>query len=146
LAEKKMEAAIKASTDRIPGWLLTADTIVAINDRKLGKPGSIDDAREFLLIMSGQTHQVITGLAMYSETKGLTCDSAVTQVRFSSLSDRELEWYLSTDEWKGVAAGYRIQGIASRFIPSISGSYSNVMGLPIHTFYGMLRVHGYPQI
>ena len=127
-----------------PLYVLAADTIVAMGDRKIGKPADREEARKFLQLFSGNVHQVVSGLALYSSGKGTILDSAVTDVRFAQLSKKEIEWYLDTGEWKGVAAGYRIQETGARFIVSISGSYSNVMGLPIFTFYGMLQQHSYP--
>lgn len=153
LSKEKIEAALVDlngpqtsfhQTDDGGPWVLAADTIVAVDEEKLGKPEDAEQAREFLLLMQGRSHQVITGLSMFSNGRGITSEAAVTEVRFAALNEAEIEWYLSTGEWKGVAAGYRIQEKAARFIPSISGSYSNVMGLPIHAFYGMLSAHGYP--
>lgn len=125
-------------------FVLAADTIVAKDGRKIGKPADREEAREFLELFSGTVHQVVSGLALYSRGKGITLESAVTDVRFAPLLQEEIEWYLDGEEWRGVAAGYRIQETGARFVESISGSYSNVMGLPIFTFYGMLRLHGYP--
>jgi septum formation protein len=147
LAEDKLQAFLtgaEISDDTTPIYALAADTIVAMEGRKIGKPADRKEAREFLELFSGNVHQVVSGLALYSSGKGTTFGSAVTDVRFAPLSTREIEWYLDTEEWRGVAAGYRIQETGARFVESVSGSYSNVMGLPIFTFYGMLRLHGYP--
>lgn len=144
LAEDKLKAYISGTELTNSGFILAADTIVAMEGRKIGKPEDRDEAREFLRLFSGKTHQVVSGLALFSPAKGITLESAVTDVTFSQLSEPEIEWYLDTKEWEGVAAGYRIQESGSRFIANLSGSYSNVMGLPIFTFYGMLQAHNYP--
>ncbi len=150
LAEDKLKLYLKRSEiadGRIPEkplYVLAADTIVVMEGRKIGKPADREEARKFLELFSGNVHRVVSGLALYSPSRGITRESAVTEVRFSLLSEAEISWYLDTEEWRGVAAGYRIQEQGARFIEKIQGSYSNVMGLPINTFYGMLCKHRYP--
>lgn len=144
LAEDKLKAYLAGTERDDSPFILAADTIVAMGARKIGKPADREEAREFLELFSGNVHQVVSGLALYSGKKGITVETCITDVRFAPLTKQEIEWYLDTGEWKGVAAGYRIQERGARFIASITGSYSNVMGLPIYTFYGMLRLHGYP--
>ena len=69
---------------------------------------------------------------------------ALTEVTFAALTDRELEWYLDTGEWRDAAGGYRIQGRGGLLVAGLRGSYSNVVGLPLETIYRMLARHGYP--
>ncbi|MCK4540886.1 MAG: septum formation protein Maf [Spirochaetales bacterium] len=127
-------------------WVLGADTLV-IGNRILGKPASRAEAEEMLTALSGKRHQVFTGIALHvpGKEKILTA-TEVSTITFSEISREELSWYLDTKEWRGAAGAYRIQGLASRFIPEIQGSYSNVVGLPIHTIYGMLKANNYPLL
>ena len=147
LAEKKVRACIAAfETESGAGsadhaWILGADTFIEFEGGFLGKAADRDSAREMLQRLSGRTHEVLTGIALNVPGKGVESTCCITEVRFSELADDEIEWYLDTEEWRGVAAAYRIQEKASVFIESITGSWSNVMGLPINTFYGMLRAN-----
>jgi septum formation protein len=89
-------------------------------------------------------HDVVTALALYNGHQGIVdCRSNLSTVRFADLSEKEIEWYLDSGEWQGVAGSYRIQGIGGCFISEIRGSYSSIVGLPLHDFYVMLRENGY---
>jgi septum formation protein len=113
-------------------WVLGADTIVLIDDSILGKPGSKDEARSMLKQLSGKTHQVITGYCLCCQTKNDIISEAVkTDVRFKTLSDAEIEWYIQTGEPFDKAGAYAIQGIGALLVKSINGSYTNVVGLPV---------------
>lgn len=128
-------------------WLiLSADTLVAVEDwdhknwTTIGKPSSRDEAREMLEILSGRTHKVFTGMTLLDCRTGFPYSKTVAaSVTFAPMTDQEISWYLDSNEWKGVAGAYRIQGKGSLFIESIEGSWSCVMGLPIRELYGMLR-------
>ena len=144
LALRKMDAFREQFSAEEHPWVLTADTIVELEGRKLGKPGDAGEAERFLRFLSGKTHRVITGLAFRGPVLGVTGTVALTEVDFSVLREEEIRGYLATGEWRGVAAGYRIQERGSLLISGIRGSYSNVIGLPIHAFYGMLKHHTYP--
>ena len=111
-------------------FVLTADTIVFRGRRILGKPESKSVAQKYLSLLSGSRHRVVTSvcLAHNGETK---VKNVVTIVKMKRLSTVEMNYYLDSEEWKGKAGAYAIQGIASVFIPSISGSYTNVVGLPL---------------
>lgn len=114
--------------DKVP--VLAADTVVALSGRILGKPGTPDKARAMLRQLSGQTHQVLTGLALFY--RGAVWKHVeVTEVTFAELTDREIDRYVATGEPLDKAGAYGIQGRAALFIPSIKGSYSNVVGLPL---------------
>jgi septum formation protein len=144
LAKQKIEAVLKKKWDHMFPWVLGADTIISLDGKVIGKPASREEAASLLEGFSGRTHHVITGLALYNHRKGnVIVRSNRTAVSFNRLQSDEIEWYLDTGEWQGVAGGYRIQGKASLFVRSIEGSYSSVMGLPISDFYGMLRESGY---
>lgn len=145
IAERKVSAILKVLDGRLPLWVLGADTIICIDNRVFGKPEDRDSAYKMLKTLSGRTHEVITAMALYvGREKRIAIKSVSSKVRFASLSTEEIEWYLETGEWQGVAGAYQIQGLASCFISHIEGSYSGIVGLPIHEFYGMLRENGYP--
>ncbi len=142
IAERKM-ADVAA---RVPEgvWVLGADTFIVFRGRFMGKPRDRGEARLMLSSLSGNTHQVITGLALRDGSSGVTTAYETTDVTFRPLSPAEIDWYLSTGEWEDVAAAYRIQERGACLVSSITGSPSNVVGLPIHRFYGMLRDTNYP--
>jgi septum formation protein len=136
--------------------VLGADTIVVVDEAILGKPADADDAARMLRLLSGRTHQVITGVCLMSRvaggqrsgagqhsTAGDSCNSRVasetTLVTMSQISDAEIRDYVATGEPMDKAGAYAIQGIASRWIPRIEGDYSNVVGLPVALVYRMLR-------
>lgn len=113
-------------------FILAADTIVVINDSVLGKPVDQDDAQKMLKLLSGQIHKVITGYAITSQDqKVFYSDAITTLVKFKKLNQSEIEGYISTGEPFDKAGAYAIQGIGSFMIHSISGSYTNVVGLPV---------------
>jgi len=152
LAEEKVLALLKRNSGFSRKWILGCDTIVEESGRKLGKPDTREEAGDFIRRLSGKTHKVITGLALYSPLTGtgegdqLLKKAEVTEVTFSVLSENEISWYLESEEWKGAAGGYRIQERGGLFVKRIQGSCSNVVGLPIHTFYGMVRSARYLNI
>jgi septum formation protein len=123
-------------------YLLTADTIVSKGCRILGKPENIDQARDYLQILSGGRHRVLTSVCLTFE--GIrTTKTVTTTVKFKRLSTEEIGYYLKSDQWRDKAGGYGIQGLASLFIPSINGSYTNVVGLPLTETAALLRGAGY---
>jgi len=127
-------------------WVLGADTVVACAGMILEKPADRDEAREMLCTLSGRTHSVVTGVAVVTNDGREVIRHAETFVTFSSLSAQETEWYLDTGEFSGVAGAYRIQGTCARFITSVQGSYSNVVGLPLHLVYSILTEHNWPGL
>ena len=143
IAKRKAEARLDEAPSDRDRWVLAADTFVVLGGDYLGKPADRSDAGKMLRMLAGNTHQVVTGLALNAPGRGIITECCVTDVVFCSMSDSEVEWYLDQNEWEGVAASYRIQEKAACFISSVSGSYSNVMGLPINTFYGMLRAENF---
>ncbi len=117
---------------RQPGQLiLGADTIVACGRRILGKAEDAITARRFLKLLSGRRHRVYTAICLQLPDGSARTKIVMTHVRFKRLSKTELEAYIASNEWEGKAGGYAIQGRAAAFIPSINGSYSNVVGLPL---------------
>ena len=132
--------AVRADEDEI---VLSADTTVALGRRILGKPESAGEAAEFLLMLSGRRHRVITAVAVRRGDRVWERD-VVTTVKFKQISDEELNAYLATNDWQGKAGGYGIQGPAGALIPWIQGSFSAVVGLPICETACLLRAAGYP--
>lgn len=121
--------------------VLCADTTVAVGRRILGKPADATEAEAFLRLMSGRRHKVITAIAVKTPD-GVRVKDVVTDVKMKRLSDTEIVGYLATDDWRGKAGGYAIQGPASAFIPWISGSYSAVVGLPLAETAALLQSSG----
>jgi septum formation protein len=129
LAEAKAEDVAQKYPE---SWVIGADTIVVIGDAILGKPRSKDDARNMLLRLSGQTHQVYTGFAVCCKAeKRLFSQVVKTDVLFKELSDQEIQWYIHTPEPFDKAGAYAIQGMGTFLVRSIHGSYTNVVGLPV---------------
>jgi len=115
-----------------PAIILAADTIVVLDDKILGKPGSIEDARHMLQQLSGRTHSVLTGVALIRLPDGERRQFIEsTLVHFRPITEEELSSYLATHEPYDKAGAYAIQGQAGRYIPRIEGCYFNVVGLPL---------------
>jgi septum formation protein len=129
-----------------PGrWILGVDTLVGIGSRILGKPANRDEARETLYTLQGTCHAVWSGIALLDTLGQRSVLKAVrTEVSFAAMTHEEIDWYLDSGEWDGAAGAYRIQGQGALFIRALKGSYHNVVGLPIQTFYGMLGSFNYP--
>ena len=144
LAIRKVNMVKKTLEGRNPPWILAADTLIDVDRKVFGKAVSRDDAKSMLQTLSGREHKVISALALFSgRSQKIDCRSNESTVRFAELSQQEIDWYLDTGEWQGVAGAYRIQGIAACFISEIHGSYSSIVGLPLHDFYVMLKENGY---
>ena len=135
LAEDKARA---ASLRRPGAVVLAADTVVVVDDHILGKPRDAADAAGMLRSLSGRAHAVLTGVAMLSASTAAV-EVACTRVWFSPLDDEEIDWYVRSGEPLDKAGAYAIQGLASRFIERIDGSYSNVVGLPVALVYRLLQ-------
>lgn len=159
------EKALTVWRGRPHDLVLGADTIVVVGDTMLGKPVDADDAARMLKMLSGRTHQVITGVCLVSlaaahpdgkspllansarsgEPSGSASPQSVrtasetTLVTFEQLSEKDIRDYVATGEPMDKAGAYAIQGIASRWIPRLEGDYSNVVGLPVALVYRMLR-------
>ncbi len=124
--------------------IVCADTIVAAGRRILGKPKDENEARAMIKLLSGRRHQVISSVIV-ANAKQHHQRTVVTRVTMKRLNPKDIDNYLSTNEWQGKAGGYAIQGIASRFIPSINGSYSNIVGLPLVETLNLLSVYISPH-
>lgn len=125
------------------GLIIGADTIVVLNDRKLGKPADASEALRMLTELQGKAHQVYTGISIrdLSSGEGKT-DYRVTKVRMKAVSSRQLERYVQSGEPLDKAGGYGIQGLGASLIESIEGCYFNVVGLPISLLCEMLAGFG----
>ena len=137
LARAKAAAVPDASAS-----VLAADTVVAAGRRILPKADTVDQARFCLEILSGRRHKVLTAvvLAGPERTTERLVESIVT---FARLSPERIEAYLASEEWLGKAGGYAIQGRAAGFIRFLSGSYTNVVGLPLYETAQLLRGSGW---
>jgi septum formation protein len=128
---------------RRPGrWILAADTLVEIGGTILGKPEDRADARRMIASLAGREHRVATGLWLLrggEEGQGRVEESGV---RMGAMSEEEIAWYAGTGEPDDKAGAYALQGLGGRFVESIQGSWTNVMGLPARTVYRMLRDAG----
>jgi septum formation protein len=147
LARAKAEAALAslkgegAVTNTV---VLAADTVVSLGRRSLPKAELLDQAATCLRLLSGRSHRVYTGLALITDTGHLRQRLVETRVRFKRLSHEDIESYLASGEWRGKAGGYAVQGLAGAFVVKIVGSYSNVVGLPLHETVSLLVGEGYP--
>lgn len=131
------------SFGKITPIILCADTSVAVGRRILGKPNNVDQAREFLRLLSGRRHQVLTAVVV-RRGEQLWQRRVRSVVKFKSLSTLEIDYFLSTNDWQGKAGGYAIQGAAAALIPWLRGSYSAIAGLPLLETAHMLMAAGYP--
>jgi septum formation protein len=146
VAQMKAEAVLPLAGGRP---VLGADTVVVVGGEVLGKPADADEARRMLRLLSGREHLVMTAVCLISSPGpsggrserggGTRIEAGIdsTTVEFSLLSEAEIIWYVGTGEPFDKAGAYAIQGGASRFIPRISGSYSNVVGLPVALVYNL---------
>ena len=138
IAREKVAAVSSAPEDVV----LCADTTVFMGRRILGKPADAVEAEAFLRLLSGRRHRVITALAARKGARVI--ERAVeSRVKMKSLSDAEIAAYLATDDWRGKAGGYAIQGLAAVFIRQMQGSYSSVVGLPLFEVASLLASADY---
>ncbi len=141
-AEKACEA-LKADPESAGGFVLAADTVVAVGRRILPKAELVDEASNCLRLLSGRSHRVYTGICLVTPAGKLRQRLVETRLRFKRLSREELESYLASGEWRGKAGGYAIQGLAGTFVDKLVGSYTNVVGLPLHETVSLLTAEGY---
>ncbi len=131
---KASEVAKSHPNDTVIG----ADTSVIVDGEILGKPIDDNDAKRMLLLLSGKTHQVITGCAIFKNGKSLSF-SQTTDVTFYPLTEMEIDNYIATNEPKDKAGAYGIQGYGSLLVKEICGDYFNVVGLPVGKLNKMLK-------
>lgn len=129
IAREKCEAVAAKHPGKI---VLAADTAVACGRRILPKAEEIKTARECLVLLSGRRHRVYGGICLIDAKGGVHSKLVMSVIQFKRLTRQEIDRYLASGEWQDKAGGYAIQGLAAAFIPFIRGSYSNVVGLPLH--------------
>ncbi len=139
------EKAKKIAAENPGAIILAADTVVGVGRRILPKTETGDEARKCLELLSGRRHNVITGVSIVNAAGRQKTKLVVSVVKFKRLSEAEVAHYINTGEWKGKAGGYAIQGHAAALIPFISGSYSNIVGLPLSETHAMLKDAGYER-
>ena len=138
LAEQKALAVLP----RHPGaCVIGADTVVDLDGLVLGKSHTPENAKSYLMRMRGRTHTVYTGIAVVTP-KGVRKAYETTRVTFAPLSEKEIDWYISTGEPLDKAGAYGIQGPACAFVSRIEGDYFNVIGMPVRLLYTLLREEG----
>lgn len=126
----------------VPGAVvLGADTEVILDDRVFGKPADAADAAAMLRTLSGRTHEVLTAVSLVSAGREAQAAS-LTRVTVEPLSDADIQRYLDSGDWQGKAGAYAIQGRFETHVARLEGSYSGVMGLPLHETAGLLRDFG----
>ncbi len=141
LAQTK--ATIVAAGEGAGDFVIAADTIVALGQRVLGKAADWDEAEAFLRLLSGRSHQVLTGLCVISPEGRMSSRIVMSRVRFKRLTDDEISTYLVSGEWDGKAGAYAIQGLAAGFVRTINGSYTSIVGLPLYETRAMLEGLGW---
>jgi septum formation protein len=137
LARSKAEAVMREGA-----VVLAADTVVALGRRSLPKAESEAEARRCLELLSGRAHIVFTAVAVRAADGALRERMGEARVIFKRLSAQEVDAYIASGEWRGKAGGYAIQGLAARYIRSVSGSYSAIVGLPLHETANLLQSCG----
>ena len=140
-AKAKMEAYLSSPSFSPILPAISADTLVHIDNKLLGKPRDIEDARNTLRLLSGRRQSVLTGCSLYEKEYGVTlfCDEA--EVVFKTLSDEEIEFYIALGEWQGAAGGYRLQKNGWRLVEYIHGDWTTVVGLPIKRLIEIKNSH-----
>lgn len=144
LAAAKAAAAAAAAVAPPGALVLAADTVVGVGQRILPKAETVEEARRCLTLLSGRRHQVTTGVALLGPGPGKPRTRLVaTTVAFQRLTAQQIEAYLESGEWQGKAGGYAIQGRAEAMVRFLSGSWSNVVGLPLFETAQLLRGIGW---
>jgi septum formation protein len=144
IGEGPREAALRIAADKaravgvseVP--VLAADTVVALGGTLLGKPGSRDEAKAMIAALAGRAHTVTTGVVVRFAERELST-AVTTEVRFRDLSQAEIEAYVDKGESFDKAGGYGIQGEGGALVATLSGSYTNVVGLPLAETLALLK-------
>ncbi len=120
--------------------IIGVDTIVVLDNKILGKPSNREEAILYLKMLSGKKHTVYSGISLIWRDKEITLsDYDKTDVYFRKLTDDDIEWYISTNEWTDKAGGYAIQGVGALLVKRIEGDFYNVMGFPINPFLRIMK-------
>lgn len=135
--------ALEVSKGLTEGIVIAADTVVVLGDKVIGKPANRDEAFQYLYSLSGQCHQVITGLCILDlENHEPAIGAEITKVFFRTISPSEINHYLDYNEWEDKAGAYAIQGYGALLVDHIEGCYYNVVGLPLNRLHMLLRNKG----
>lgn len=137
--QKAQDIFEKTQGDRL---VIGSDCMVHIGHRLLGKPKDKNDAKNMLLLLSGKWHKVVSGLCVFISDKNGTIQYLchdTTKVKFKKLSEKDIENYLSFDEYKDKAGSYAIQGMAGMFVEKVVGNLSTVIGIPTHKLFDILK-------
>jgi septum formation protein len=135
LAEAKARVVHERDGNRT---VLAADTAVVVDGQILGKPMDEADAKRMLRLIGGRTHEVLTAVSVFHPGQIVDTRVDATTVELAQLSEADIDWYVSSGEPMDKAGAYAVQGLASRFVTRVEGSYSTVVGLPIALVYQML--------
>ena len=139
------EKAFDVAKENSNSFILSGDTIVAAGRKIIGKPSDRNEAKEILSLLSGRRHRVLSAFTLIKPNLKEITKLVTSKVKFSRLSENDLNEYLDTEEWIGKAGGYAIQSRASSFVPWISGSYTGVMGFPINEVKNVLISSGWKK-
>jgi septum formation protein len=149
LADEKAKVAITAPLVKVLGpntYIVAADTVVGMGRRVLPKPANAEEAMDCLRLLTGRAHWVystVTVVAPGGKTSTRCCE---TKIRFKRLSRDEMQTYIASEEWRGKAGGYAIQGRAAAFVRYLAGSHSGVVGLPLYETLHLLEGAGFPML
>ncbi|PZN49493.1 MAG: septum formation inhibitor Maf [Proteobacteria bacterium] len=146
LSKEKAEKALMAlmrEAEYQPGYVLAADTVVAVGRRILPKAETVDDAIACLQLLSGRAHRVYSGICLMTPSGQARQRLVETRVRFKRLSRSEIDRYVASGQWRGKAGGYAVQGYAGSFVVKLVGSYTNVVGLPLYETTMLLAGEGF---
>jgi septum formation protein len=146
LSSEKADKALlilRQEADYQPGFVLAADTVVAVGRRILPKAETLDDAVACLQLLSGRSHRVYSGVCLITPSGVARQRLVETRLRFKRLSRSEIDRYVASGQWRGKAGGYAVQGYAGSFVVKLSGSYTNVVGLPLYETIALLAGEGF---
>ena len=147
LAREKAERALEMPLVKELGpnaFVLAADTVVGLGRRILPKAETVDEARDCLSLLSGRSHWVYSTICLIAPGKKMSTRCVETKLRFKRLSREDVDSYIASNEWRGKAGGYAIQGRAEAFVRLLTGSHSAVIGLPLYETVALLEGAGYP--
>jgi septum formation protein len=147
LAREKAERALEMPLVRAlepNAFVLAAHTVVGLGRRILPKAETPDEARDCLSLLSGRSHWVYSTVCLAAPGSRFSIRCVETKVRFKRLSREDIDSYIASDEWRGKAGGYAIQGRAEAFVRMLTGSHSGVIGLPLHETVNLLEGAGFP--
>ncbi|MCA3561627.1 MAG: septum formation protein Maf [Aestuariivirga sp.] len=147
LAKEKAQRALEMPLVEELGpnaYVLAADTVVGLGRRILPKAETVDEALDCLSLLSGRSHWVYSTVCLIAPGKRMSTRCVETKLRFKRLSREDMGSYIASDEWRGKAGGYAIQGRAEVFVRLLTGSYSGVIGLPLYETVHLLEGAGYP--